>query len=161
MRYVEAPTYYTPPPRQPTVFLAGGITGTPNWQAEAVHLLSGAPLVVFNPRQAAFDIANPSGAHDQIAWEVAHLRMADVTLFWFPACDPVVTVQPIALFELGMALGRGRRIAVGAAPDYPRQLDVQEQCRHARPGLTVRDSLRDVVTDVLAEMAGGLPGAAA
>lgn len=36
-------------------------------------------------------------------------------------------------------------IAAGAHPDYPRRLDVLEQLRHARPDVTVHDSLQATV----------------
>lgn len=161
MRYIEAPAYYQRDAGDRTVFLAGGITGVQNWQAEAVEMFGDVPAVVFNPRQPAFDVTNSGAAAEQIAWEVAHLRQADVTLFWFPRCDPAVTVQPIALFELGMTLGDarnwGRRLVVGAAPDYPRRFDVVEQCRHALPCLKVHQYLNEVVSDALVELA--VPGA--
>jgi hypothetical protein len=48
--------------------------------------------------------------------------VADLTLFWFPRCDPRVTVQPITLFELGTALAearlQGRLVTVGSDPDF-------------------------------------------
>lgn len=161
MKCIEAPTYYQRQHGDHTIFLAGGITGVQDWQAEARQMLDNTPVVVFNPRQPAFDVTNPDAAPAQIKWEVDHLRQSDVTLFWFPACDPAITVQPIALFELGMALGDaccwGRRLVVGTAPDYPRRFDVVEQCRHALPRLTVHQHLNEVVSDALVEIAE--PGA--
>ena len=157
MKYIEAPAIYRPEPGDRTLFLAGGITGVQNWQAEAARLLGDVPVVVFNPRQPDFDVTNPDAAANQIAWEVACLRQSAVTLFWFPWCDPAVTVQPIALFELGMALGDARcwnrRLVVGTAPDYPRRFDVVEQCRHVRPQLTVHQRLSETVSDALVELA--------
>ena len=111
------------------VFLAGGITGCPDWQAEARALLDDTELVVCNPRHPVFDVTDPNAARDQIEWEVEHIREADMMLFWFPASGGVT--QPIVLFELGMALGRGRELAVGTDLDYCRRYDVVQQCRHA------------------------------
>ena len=124
------------------VFLAGGITGCPDWQAEALGLLANTRLLVFNPRQPAFDVTDPDAGRDQIAWEVEHLRFADLILFWFPASGDVT--QPIALFELGMALGQRRDLVVGTDPAYCRRFDVLEQCRHAAPSLTVWSQLDQV-----------------
>ncbi|MFI1031249.1 hypothetical protein [Streptomyces sp. NPDC020951] len=62
-------------------------------------------------------------------------------LFWFCA----EAVQPIALYELGAHAARGTRLAVGAHPEYPRRLDVLEQLRLARPGMTVHGSLQETV----------------
>lgn len=150
MKYIEAPENYEPQADDPpAVFLAGGITGCEDWQAQVRSVLAYAEVTVFNPRRADFDVTDPTAAPKQIAWEYQHLHLADVVMFWFPACDPKVTVQPIAMFELGAALERanflGRKLVVGADQDYPRRFDVVEQCRLARPELAVHDSLSATV----------------
>jgi hypothetical protein len=73
-----------------------------------------------------------------------------ITLFWFPASDPAVTSQPIALFELGQALGEGRRVVVGAHLGFPCEPDVRMLCQLARPGMPVFSDLDDVLRAVLA-----------
>ena len=141
MRYVQAPQPYTGP--GPLLFLAGGISDCPDWQAEAVAMLRDTPgLTVLDPRRAVFDLADPAAATEQITWEHTHLHRADVVLFWFAAGG---SVQPITLYELGVHVTRGVPLAVGADPGYPRRLDVQIQLALARPGLTVHDTLADTV----------------
>lgn len=78
MRYVEAPERLRrhQPGDGPVVFLAGGITGYPDWQAEARELLDDTHFVVCNPRRPTFDVTDPNAAGDQIAWEVEHRRHA-------------------------------------------------------------------------------------
>lgn len=153
MRYVEAPEPYRPEPGDgPMVFAAGGITGVADWQRAVADALSGHDVVLLNPRRRHFDIAATGVADEQIHWEFVHRRHPDLAamLFWFPACDPAVTVQPIALLELGEALARPRLpIAVGADPGYPRALDVVIQCRYARPDVEVRDTLEATVRDLV------------
>lgn len=150
--YFEAPTYYRPQPVDPpSVFLAGGITGVAEyWHQRAVAVLEAAPepLVVLNPNRAAFPIGDASAAFVQVSWEQHHLRLAAVTLFWFAASDSAVTTQPIAMFELGQALGEGREIVVGAHPTYPREADVHMLCQLARPGMPVFSDLDDVLAAV-------------
>ncbi len=124
---------------KPAVFLAGGITGCPDWQTTAVTLLPSG-VVAFNPRRPAWPIDDPAAGPGQIAWEVRHLARADVVLFWF--CQE--TVQPITLHELGVAAAGGRPMVVGADRRYPRRVDVVEQLRHARPDVVVCDSLAEV-----------------
>ncbi|MGW9360800.1 nucleoside 2-deoxyribosyltransferase domain-containing protein [Streptomyces diastaticus] len=142
--YLEAPTYQ-PITSGPSVFLAGGITNCPNWQQAAAAAL--ADFTVFNPRRRHFPIHDPSQTPVQIAWEYHHLALADLTLFWFPACDPSRTTQPITMYELGAAAATPtRRIVVGTDPDYPRETDVHTQLRHARPGLIVHTTLQDTLT---------------
>jgi hypothetical protein len=157
--YFEAPTYYRPQRCDaPAVFLAGGITGVAErWHARAIEVLTGAtPVVILNPHRASFPIGDPSASWEQVSWEQHHLHLAAVTLFWFPACDASVTTQPIAMFELGQALGEGRLIAAGAHPDYPREADVHMLCQLARPGMPVYSSLDDVlaVTVAMIEASG-------
>jgi hypothetical protein len=138
---VQAPQPYAGP--GPVLFLAGGITDCPDWQTEAVELLRDTPgLTVLDPRRAAFDLADPAAAIEQITWEHTHLHRADVVLFWFA---PGGSVQPITLYELGVHVTRGVPLAVGADPGYPRRLDVEVQLALARPGLRVHDTLADTV----------------
>ncbi|RAJ70233.1 nucleoside 2-deoxyribosyltransferase-like protein [Streptomyces sp. Amel2xB2] len=151
--YFECPTPYRPAPGDPpAVFLAGGIVGCPDWQSVAADCLAG-QAVVLNPRRANFPIDDPSATPEQIRWEHQHLHMDGVlTLFWFPACDRQVTTQPIAMFELGAALGEQRPIVVGADPGYPRVEDVRWQASLAQPGLTVHDSLDATLTAAVAQL---------
>jgi hypothetical protein len=141
VRYVQAPQPYDGP--GPVLFLAGGITDCPDWQSQAAAMLRDTPgLTVLDPRRAAFDLADPAAAAEQITWEHTHLRRADVVLFWFA---PGGSVQPITLYELGVHVTRGVPLAVGADPGYPRRLDVQVQLALARPGLPVHDRLAATV----------------
>jgi len=139
-RYVEAPQHF--PGGQPSVFLAGGITDCPDWQAEAARMLAGVPAVVLNPRRPSFDVGDPVEAERQIRWEHAHLGRAAVVLFWF-AQGP--SPQPIALYELGAMAATGRTIVVGTHPGYPRRIDVRIQLGLSRPELAVHDTLADTV----------------
>ncbi|HWE90484.1 MAG TPA: nucleoside 2-deoxyribosyltransferase domain-containing protein [Pseudonocardiaceae bacterium] len=154
MRCVEAPEPYQPRAGDgPVVFLAGGITAVPDWQATVVDALRDEPFVLLNPRRSGSDVLDPGVADEQIAWEHRHLWLPELTLtlFWFAASDPAVTVQPIALYELGAAAAAAsRRIVVGADPGYPRRHDVRTQLRLARPELVVHQTLPDVITEVRA-----------
>ncbi|MFF4085019.1 nucleoside 2-deoxyribosyltransferase domain-containing protein [Streptomyces sp. NPDC001777] len=140
MEYFEAPAEYRPGAR-PAVFLAGGITGCPDWQTEAARMFTDDDVAVLNPRRSTS--AAPIPVTEQITWEYQHLHRAAVVLFWFPRS--VGSVQPIALYELGMHSGRDVPIAVGADPDYVRGRDLRIQLSLARPGLTVHRHLSDTV----------------
>jgi hypothetical protein len=134
-RYVESPDEWSGGDLA-AVFLAGGITGCPDWQAEARRTMSG--VVVLNPRRADFPIHDPDAARGQIEWEYRHLHRARVVLFWFPACE---SPQPIALYELGRHAALGRPIAVGVEEGYIRAADVRIQLELARPDIRVFGSL--------------------
>ena len=143
MIYIEAPDEYDG--TAPSVFLAGGITGCPDWQADAARCLAPLPVAVLNPRRRDFPIGDPTAATAQVDWEYRHLRRADVVVFWFPDSGPVP--QPIALYELGAHAASGKPIAVGADPGYVRRTDVVLQLGHARPDVVVRDNILAVCGD--------------
>jgi hypothetical protein len=132
MTHVEAPAEYDGP--GPSLFLAGGITGTLDWQTEIVGHLAHLPLVILNPRRRNFPMDDPTAAESQIAWEYRHLRRATAVLFWFPP----ETLCPIALFELGgRVLVPHQVLFVGTDPRYGRRVDVEIQLRLARPEVRV------------------------
>lgn len=153
MRYVEAPDEYEG--TAPSLFLAGGISGTGNWQQSVAEMLAGTDLVLLYPRRRRqFPIGDPSAAEGQIAWEFRHLRRAAARLFWFPP----ETLCPIALYELGAWTVVPGPLFVGTDPRYARHADVEIQTRLARPDLRVVDSLEALAGQVIS-WAHGTDGA--
>ncbi len=143
MNYIEAPTAYTG--IGPSLFLAGGITGTQDWQALMTQMLADTTWTILNPRRQVY-LQNSAAGVEQIRWEFHHLRCATARLFWFPA----ETLCPIALFELGAWSRTREALFVGVHPDYQRRFDVHTQLALARPDITVAGSL-----DELAAQAAG------
>lgn len=142
MNHIECPhTAET----SPSVFLAGGITGCPNWQSVIVEQLRNTPLTLFNPRREQFPIHDLAASAFQIRWEHDHLRKADAILFWFP-CE---TLCPIALYELGAWSMTNKPIFVGVHPQYQRHQDVQIQTALVRPDVEIVNSLEDLANLVL------------
>lgn len=144
MEYFEAPRYWDRLPGQFGVFLAGGITGCPDWQSGMTKALRETNYAVLNPRRKDFPINDPSAAYEQIEWEHVHLKRADVVSFWF--CKE--SIQPIALFELGAWSMNGKPILVGVEPGYPREIDVRIQLRLATDVYVV-DNLPELIDDVI------------
>jgi hypothetical protein len=143
-RVIECPTRYEG--AGPSLFLAGGITGCPDWQREMIAHLAKSRFDLLNPRRAAFPIADPSAADEQIRWEHEHLRRADAILFWFAAEQ----LQPIALYELGAWSMTKKPLFVGADPGYARRRDVEIQTGLVRPDVVVVSSLDELASHVLA-----------
>lgn len=142
MEYVECPdTAIT----SPSVFLAGGITGCPDWQSVFVKHLQASSLTVFNPRRVQFPIDDPTAASEQIQWEYKHLRQADAIAFWFPW----ETLCPIALYELGAWSMTAKPLVVGVHPHYPRRSDVEIQTALVRPDIQIAYSLTDLANQLL------------
>jgi hypothetical protein len=145
MNYVQAPAVFgggkpdadgSDHPRdvhahlRPAIFLAGGITGCPEWQRLAT-LFYADTCTIINPRRAGE--FRPEDAEAQIRWEFDHLRMADGIAFWFPK----ETLCPIALYELGRWGMTDKPLAVGVHEEYGRRFDVELQMRLARPDVPV------------------------
>lgn len=143
MRYIEAPNTYEG--LEKSMFLAGGITDCPEWQAEVVGMLSDTNLVLYNPRRKNFPIHDPSASEAQIKWEHDYLRRATAILFWFP-CE---TLCPIVLYELGAWSMTTKRLFVGVHPQYQRRRDVVIQTRLARPEVSIVYSIQDLVEQVV------------
>lgn len=133
MQYIEAPSNEVSE-HMSSLFLAGGITGCPDWQAGVVARLDDLDITVYNPRRKNFPIDDPNAAREQITWEFHRLNMAETIIFWF--CKE--TVCPIVLYEYGRQLAlleanyvETRSVCptlfVGMAPEYSRRQDVEIQ----------------------------------
>lgn len=144
MEYVECPKNWIRLPGQFAVFLAGGITGCPDWQKIMVGLLSITNYVVLNPRRANFPMGDSNAGGFQIRWEFEHLRKADLISFWF--CKEAI--QPIALYELGAWSMTDKPIIVGVEPGYARQLDVHIQTALVRPAVRILGTLEDLANEI-------------
>ena len=143
MEYVESPEVWKRLPGQPSVFLAGGITGCPNWQWEVARQLNMTNYAVLNPRRKTF-VDTRGAAELQIEWEFQHLRKADLIAFWF--CKE--TVQPIALFELGAwSQGTDPAVLIGVELGYPRALDI-----HIQMGLLGRGGIKSTLEELVNEI---------
>jgi hypothetical protein len=141
--YVEAPD------RQgygnmTVIFMAGGITGCPDWQQEMRDLLNETDLVLLNPRRADFPIGDSNAAKEQITWEYDHLRLADAILFWFPR----EALCPIVLYELGAWAMTEKPLFVGVHPDYERRRDIEIQLGLARPEIEIVYVLQELALQV-------------
>lgn len=143
MHVFEAPNNY-PRYTAPDIFLGGGITNCPDWQADVIALLDDHEGVMLNPRRSG-DFTDDI-AVEQIKWEYHALRSADTVFFWFPK----ETLCPITLFELGVFSQRPlTRLIVGTHPEYARRLDVVTQMELARPEVTVHTSIEQMISDYL------------
>jgi len=145
MQYIESPSPVLTDPVS-SVFLAGGITGCPDWQQEMCGKLddSGFGGRVYNPRRADFPIHDPNAALAQITWEYYALEQSDAISFWFAK----ETIQPIVLFELGRWSGKNKPIFVGVHPEYPRRQDVEIQMKLARPEVLIVQTLVELTSQV-------------
>lgn len=149
MPYSEAPEYK--PFFGKSIFLAGGITSCPDWQALASDAIQHyAPdVMVYNPRRANFPMDDPTAAREQIEWEHNMLLISTVVMFWFPKSE---VMQPISLFELGKHFDRrseSGEIVVGASPEYPRYEDIKIQLELEHPNFPVYTTLNDTVMRTL------------
>ena len=155
-KYVQAVDYPTEVLPRPFIFLAGGIPGCRDWQAEMSQVLlkTLSQGTVFNPRRQ-IDWMDDANSKAQITWEFTHLWKADIIAFWFSR----PTLNPTTLFEYGTHLTRRRsgdpnapQIAVGIDPGYARERGVRTQTRLIEPELEIAGSL-DALAQRVAKIA--------
>ena len=128
-----------------SVFMAGGITGCPDWQKDIAKMLDHTQLVLYNPRREHFDVSNSNLTKEQIFWEFEHLKAANIVSFWFPPD----TLCPITLYELGAhTQDYTKPLLVGVHPLYKRRIDIEEQTKHARPDIRIVYSLEDLAEQI-------------
>ena len=132
----------------PDIFLAGGVTYSPNWQKEALKMLAGTDLIVANPRRDEIISAVGDTARQQITWEFDNLKSAKVILFWFPNAETIIT-----FLELGKELVRKSNIVVGVDPDYNRRFDIETQVHLELPRAVIYTTLDETVR-AAAELCG-------
>ena len=144
MKYIEAITNYGGRVHGNSLFIAGGITNCPDWQADIVEMLKDTDLTLLNPRRADFPIHDPNAAQVQIAWEHDALRDVWAISFWFPK----ETICPIVLYELGAWSMTNKPIFVGMHPEYQRRQDVEIQTGLARPEVEIVYSLQELANQV-------------
>jgi hypothetical protein len=143
MQYIEAPQTYDG--NETSLFLAGGITGCPDWQflmSTTLQILT--DLVVFNPRRKNF-VMKKDTAREQIVWEHDYLRKATAISFWFPH----ETLCPIVLYELGAWSMTDKKIFVGVDPGYQRAEDVKIQTALVRPDVQIATELDELAANVM------------
>lgn len=129
----------------PCVFLAGGITNCGDWQQDMVNLLKDSNLTILNPRRIDFDIAKVDNTIEQINWECKTMWESDLVVFWFPQ----ETVCPITLFELGLNLGRWKKVLVGVHPNYSRKLDLEVQVPLYNRNIKIANSIHELAEQIL------------
>jgi hypothetical protein len=145
MKYLEAPENYIKTSDRKALFLAGGITNCPDWQSEIVNLLKDADITILNPRRKNFPIDNPNASEEQIKWEFAHLRKADIIQFWFPK----ESICPIALYELGAWSMTRIPLFIGVDEMYERRIDIEEQTALVRPEIRIVYSLEGLARQII------------
>lgn len=140
MRYIECPKIYEENNREKSIFLAGGITGCPDWQSELATLLEKENLTLLNPRRKNFPVDDLNACEAQIKWEYNHLKKATGVSFWFPK----ETLCPITLYELGKQSASNKPLFIGINPEYKRKMDVETQTSLIRPEIKMVYSLFDL-----------------
>lgn len=133
------------PLQKPSLFLAGGITGCPNWQTQIVELLKEQDIYIFNPRRKDFPINDPNASLAQIKWEYDALKRADMILYWFPK----ETLCPIVLYELGFWVTSDKPIFIGMDKEYQRKQDVEIQVGLQRSYHPTSYSIEDLAKEVI------------
>lgn len=129
------------------LFLAGGITGCPDWQREMIDQLENFPfLTIYNPRRKDFVVGDSTMTEQQITWEFIQLQNSQMISFWFSSGS----INPIVLYELGMwgNSRKNKKIFVGIDPDYERRQDVITQSVLADPNFDYYESIEEMTSAI-------------
>jgi hypothetical protein len=146
MRVINAPyhghIYFT----EMAVFLAGGIKGCRDWQAEVIEKCKDMDgLVLLNPRAGVFDSNDAATFTRQVEWEHYFLDAAYAVSFWFSK----ETMNPITLYELGVQMGCTRNhVLIGSDPAYVKLQDVKIQTKLAGWEGTIVHSTDELVEQI-------------
>lgn len=144
--HIKCPDVYVRRVGKITVFLAGGITGCPNWQKDMEELLDHTEYITINPRRDGdFNTIQPEWGVQQIEWEHFHLKHADYVLFWFPKEGMCM----ITLFELGKCLAAGKKVVIGCDPEYIREFDVRTQARLDVPNIPIAKTIGELAMNLI------------
>lgn len=154
------------PQAERTIFLAGPIQGTHDWQAEAIEYISvlAPEIAIASPRRdymdAEFVYAN------QVNWETKHLEragFAGAILFWLAKerdhnCDR--SYAQTTRFELAEWITRhqlqGAKICVGIEPDYSGARYVRHRLA-SLPGIPLCESLEETCQAVVGLASRSVP----
>lgn len=164
MKVITAPDYENHTELRNRIFLGGGISGCPDWQAIMIDLLNNGVekinfdfptlddrWIMFNPRRPVYDITDETQGLIQINWEDHKLKTSDIILFWFPE----ETLCPITLLELGKYGCRPNvagKVFVGCHKNYARKFDVETQLYLSQSGINVVTNLVDLSQQVIDSM---------
>lgn len=129
---------------KPSLFVAGGISGTQDWQKVFIDKLKDLDMFIINPRRVNFNLGESEIGFQQIRWEHKALLEADAISFWFPH----ETLCPITLFELGTLMKGDTKIFVGYHPKYERSFDVEIQVSLYRPDVEIVSSIECLAEQV-------------
>jgi hypothetical protein len=146
MKVVTAPESLQDLP-SPSVFLAGGITGCPDWQQDMITRLRDINFgCLLNPRRANFPIHDPNAANEQITWEFKALRAANIFSMWFSNAP---SDQPICFYELGRHLAmrqvdnQFKYVVIGVEKGFKRSQDVYIQTGLVSKKIVIVDNLSE------------------
>lgn len=164
IRYLEAPNYEPIYDKEGVVFLAGPITGAPNWQPEAVNLLkqySESDYVIANPRRGSYTDNKEFFEYDfneQVDWELKHLYYAEqrgIILFWLckeEAPHPGRAYAQTSRFELGFFGRHNPNVYVGIEPGFSGEKYLRYMLPRYSNCLPIKDSLEQLCRDTAYRM---------
>jgi nucleoside 2-deoxyribosyltransferase-like protein len=154
MKVVYAPNYHFPITHEKTLYLAGGVAGCLDWQADVIKALEKTSLTIFNPRRQTLLANMPELVQAQREWEFGNLSTARSVLFWFPK----ESLCPSTNYELGACLeaaftrkNKGQPfqpLFIGVHPDHSRYADILSILMLHPFKPTVSDSVKGLVQQV-------------
>ena len=153
---------YVPPEHvsseQKVIFLAGPIQGAPNWQSNAINILTTlkSNICIASPRREKFEGVNYD---EQVDWETENLRNAGkngVIRFWFAREGEQIQGRSYAqttraeLFEWKVRHERdGAKIVIGIEEGFSGAKYIRRRFGQDCPDVPILDSLEETCKKVL------------
>jgi hypothetical protein len=163
------PKTYIPKIEKPLIFLAGPIRSAPNWQDEAIKILSAqaSDLIIASPRrEIRNEIAkyiltgNENYFPRQRAWERHYLKIASKTgaiLFWLPGeekhdCQKVygaMTRKELGDWSTRYIFDSSIRICIGSDKNFPEWDTLEYDLSQDVPEINIQKTLEETCTEAL------------
>jgi hypothetical protein len=156
-------------PARSIFFLAGPVSGAPEWHGEAEQLLQElAPeFIIANPNTDNRPEGSPKVPYDlRTEWEEYHLAMAGehgYIVFWVPAPAAARAVEGYAkttMFELGewkqRHVDHGAQLVVGIEPGAPNESYLRQRFAKECPGVAIRETLAETCAEAVARLSAEL-----
>lgn len=144
--------------KQKIVFLAGPIQGAPDWQSEAIKVLTtlNPDITIASPRRETFEGVSYD---QQVDWETDHLRKAGkngIIMFWLAKEVEQIPGRSYAqtsraeLFEWKMRHERdGAKLVIGIEEGFSGSKYIKKRFSQDSPDVPILSSLEETYKTVL------------
>lgn len=130
--------------------LCDSLSGTlvPSWRATLTSALAHLPVTILDPVNKNWDGSWKESASfqpfkTQVEWELEGLERADIVVVYFGKQEKA----PITMMELGLSIGRQKRVIVGCEDGFYKKGNIDIVCQRAN--VDVLSGVEEVIKTVV------------